>query len=135
MKILIALPFVLCLAVVALAADDPKAAPKLVNRITNVDLKEEKGAALVVTATGEVPTGGYTKTSLQRVVYVTLPKDGIQDYKLMSTPPDGPAIQVISSVTAADTWKDFRKEAPWLKGVRIHGAGDGVMVKMLPEKK
>jgi hypothetical protein len=83
-------------------------------------------------AVGEVPTGGNTKSTLTRLTYIKQPEDGIQDYTLRATPPAGPATQVISQVKASDTWP-----APptWVKGVRIHGAGDGVLVKMLGEKK
>lgn len=85
---------------------------------------------LVVTATGEVPTAGYSKATLERVTYVAPPADGIQDYFLRATPPSGVAAQVVSRVKASNTWKGYRENAPWIKGIRVHGADEGVMVKM-----
>jgi hypothetical protein len=81
---------------------------------------------LVVTAIGEVPTGGYGEPLLTRVVYSKPPADGIQDYVLTAVKPTGFVTQVISKVEASNTWKAYSEEAPWLKGVRIHGVGDGV---------
>jgi hypothetical protein len=65
-------------------------------------------------------------------VYGKPPADGIQDYFLLATPPDGIAAQVVSKVTAADTWKGLDEKAEkWLKGVRVHGVGGGTVVKMV----
>lgn len=110
--------------------------PQVVAKITQVDVAEQEinPPNLKVTATGEVNTGGYSKTRLVRAVYVQPPEDGIQDYFLMSVPPDGPAIQVISAVSATDTWKSYKTEAPWLKGIRVHGSGAGIVVKPLGGK-
>ena len=116
--------------------DAKKAEPKTVATIVKVELAIQEIAPpnLVVTATGEVPTGGWSGAKLTRKTYVTPPKDGIQDYTLTAVPPDGVAAQVISTVKASDTWKAYTKEAPWLKGVRVHGEGKGVVVKMLDGK-
>lgn len=115
------------------AADKPAEAP-LLKKILKVDLKIQtsKPPNLLVTATGEVNTGGYEKdkVTLTRVVYVTPPADGIQEYELRAVRPDGIVIQVISEVQASDTWQDYRKEAPWIKGVRVLGVGKGIVVKM-----
>ncbi len=106
--------------------------PQVVAKILDVEYVEEeiKPPNLVVTATGEVPTAGYQKPTLERVTYVVPPSDGIQDYFLRATPPSGVAAQVISKVKATDTWKGYTEKAPWIKGIRVHGASDGVIVKM-----
>lgn len=113
-------------------AQDRKSEPRIVGKILAVDYVEEeiKPPNLIVTATGEVPTAGFTKPTLVRAVYVTPPADGIQDYFLMAVPPSGPAATVVSQVKASDKWKAFKVEAPWIKGVRVHGVGDGVMLKV-----
>ena len=82
--------------------------------------------ALLVKATGQVKSLGYTEAKLTRATYVKPPKDGVQDYTLTAVPPAGIAGQALSDVSAEDSWKDFEKDAPWLKGVRIHGTGQGV---------
>lgn len=114
----------------ALAQDKP--APRLVGTILKASLEDKNG--LVVTATGQVNTGGWTNARLLRAHYDTPPADGIQDYFLLATPPDGFATQVISEVKASDSWKTYKKDAPWLKGVRIHGAEGSTVVKMVGGK-
>ena len=114
----------------AILAQDKPPEPMTVKKILSATLTMDNGA-LTVAAVGEVPTGGYTKSTLTRVTYIKQPEDGIQDYTLRATPPAGPATQVISQVKASDTWPALPM---WVKGVRIHGAGDGVLVKMLGEK-
>lgn len=128
------------LARIGFSDDQPKAKPEkerspqpqVVAKIVDVEYAVEKiiPPNLIVTATGEVPTAGYQKPTLERVTYVVPPADGIQDYYLRATPPSGVAAQVISNVKATDRWKGYTDEAPWIKGIRVHGTGDGVMVKM-----
>jgi hypothetical protein len=109
--------------------------PQIVATILKVDFEVEHSepSNLVMTAVGQVPTGGYTKPRLVRATYATPPDDGIADYFLLAVPPAGFATQVISEVKATDRWKGYTKAAPWLQGIRVHGTGDGVVVKMLPK--
>ena len=136
----------LCLAVLLglnlLAAEPAKekpAEPPLVKKILKVDfaIQESLPPNLVVTATGEVNTGGYDKdkVTLTRVVYVTPPADGMQEYHLRAVTPEGIVTQVISKVEGRDTWKDYLKEAPWIKGVRVLGMGKGIVEKKFAEAK
>jgi hypothetical protein len=113
-------------------AEPAEMEPQLVAKIVDVQYAEEeiKPPTLVVTATGEVPTSGYHDPKLLRATYLAAPADGIQDYFLIATPPSEVASQVTSTVTASDRWTGFTAKAPWIKGIRVHGAGDGVMVKM-----
>lgn len=112
---------------------DQPAEPLLVTKIRNVEAKIETTAPpnLAIEVSGEVPTGGFQNPKLVRAKYVTPPEDGIQNFFLYATPPSGPATQVISEVTATHLWEGYTEEAPWLKAIRIHGAGDGVVVKKL----
>ncbi len=133
------------LSVVAvLALSDPlagqdrgKADPVTVKTILKVEfaIQEINPPNLVVTATGQVPTGGWSGAKLTRKKYDTPPADGIQDYTLTAVAPTGIVTQALSKVEARDTWSRYTVEAPWLKGVRIHGADKGVVVKMLDGKK
>ena len=109
--------------------------PPLVKKITKIEfqVQEKDPPNLLVTVVGEVPSGGYTNVKLVRVKHKEPPKDGIQEYRLVAEPPSGPAIQVISEVKASDTWVDVSKHAPWLKGVRVLGEGDGIKVKKVNE--
>ena len=114
----------------AMNAEEKPPQPVTVKKVLSAKLVAEKGS-LTVTAVGEVPTGGYTKPTLTRVQYFKQPDDGIQDYTFEAVPPAGIATQVVSKVTATDTWPSL---PGWVKGVRIHGVGDGTLVKMLAEK-
>jgi hypothetical protein len=111
----------------AVIAEEKPPQPVTVKKVVSAKLAVEKGS-LTVTAVGEVPTGGYTKPTLTRVQYFKQPDDGIQDYTLEAVPPTGIVTQVVSKVTATDKWPSL---PGWVKGVRIHGVGDGVLVKML----
>ena len=91
--------------------------------------------SLIVKVVGQVPSGGYQDVKLTRVKHAKPPKDGIQEYMLTAVPPDGFGIQVISKVTAQDTWKKYKKEAPWIKGIRVKGEGTGVVVKKFAKGK
>jgi hypothetical protein len=117
----------------SMAAADEPARKEIVKKILDVELavQESEPPGLTVMATGEVPTSGWENAVLVRVVYDKPPADGIQDYILFADRPSGVVAQVISRVVAKNTWKGYKKQAPWLKGVRIHGSGGGV-VKMLP---
>lgn len=114
----------------AVNAEEKPPQPVTVKKVLSAKLVAEKGS-LTVTAVGEVPTGGYAKPTLTRVQYFKQPDDGIQDYTFEAVPPAGIATQVVSKVTAADKWPSL---PGWVKGVRIHGVGDGTLVKMLEEK-
>jgi len=116
------------------AAEKPKGPePQVAKKINAVTVEFTKGdkPEFVVTATTTVPTGGY-KAELRRVTYVKQPDDGIQDYQLYLTKPDGIVIQVISEVSASDSMP--AESAAWMKGVRVRGEGDGVVVKMIDKK-
>ena len=84
---------------------------------------------LIVTAHGQVPSGGWSNVQLIRRVYQTEPADGIWEYDLLATPPGGPAAQVLTDVKAKDIWE--KVEAKKLKGLRIYGSEKGIKTVML----
>lgn len=137
MKTMLAMSVVLGLCAVSFlsaAEEKPKGPePQIAKIIDSVTIKFTKGdkPELVVTASTTVPTGGY-KAELRRVTYVKQPDDGIQDYELYLTKPAGIVIQVISEVKASDSVP--AESAAWMKGVRVHGQGEGVVVKMIDKK-
>lgn len=96
------------------------------------EVLESAPPILAVTATGQVPTGGWTGAKLTRRDYEKPPKDGIYEYDLTAVPPDGIATQVLSKVTATDKWKDPPKD---MKGIKVYGVGDGVKTIKFGEKK
>lgn len=78
---------------------------------------------LRVTANGEVPTGGWTGPALRRRTYVAAPADSIWEYDFVATPPAGMATQVITPMTAEDTWADYSQS---IIGIRVYGEGSGI---------
>jgi hypothetical protein len=99
--------------------------PRLVREVTDVSISilEKEPPILVVQASGNVPTGGWTNPGLSRVVYVTEPADGIQDYEFMATPPSGMATDMFTPVHATDSWDN---PPDWLKGVRVKAASNSM---------
>jgi len=99
---------------------------KRVAQITDVtfELQTSEPPNLVVTASGNVPTGGWTEVQLLRREYEKEPADGIYEYDLLAKPPDGIATQVISKVKATDVWE--KVDAKKIKGIRVYGLGKGV---------
>ncbi len=87
---------------------------------------------LRVTAKAELPTGGYSNFVLSRAVYNSPPSDGIQDYYFAAEPPAGFATMVISYATATNVWSDYPE---WVKGVRVHGVGNGTITKSFDDSK
>ncbi len=137
MKVLLGMFSLLAMFAITLvhAAEEKPKGPKaqIAKKINEVTIEFTKGdkPEFVVTASTTVPTGGY-KAELRRLTYVKQPDDGIQDYELHLTKPGGIVIQVISEVKASDSMP--AESAAWMKGVRVHGAGDGVVVKMIEKK-
>ena len=102
--------------------------------ILKIDYSIQKSLppTLVVTATGQVPTLGWTNATLHRRIYIVPPADGIWEYDLHATPPSGGAGQVISTIKATNRWHDYNTAV--VKGVRIYGDGPGVKEVLFGEK-
>jgi len=79
-------------------------------------------------AIGESPVKAFAG-KLVRVNHESPPKDGIQDFFLMAAPYDGESAR--NTVVGSYSWDAATRDAPWLVGIRIHGA-DGAVTKMLP---
>lgn len=112
------------------------AAPKSqrIPKIVKIDYSVLKSnpPTLVVTATGEVPTGGWSNPQLVRRVYVVPPADGIWEYDLTAEPPTGIATQVITKLKATNRWHDFNQGV--VKGIRVYGVGRGIKEVIFPNK-
>lgn len=98
---------------------------QLIAEVTDVSVSilEKHPPILVVHASGRVSSGGWTNPGLSRVVYITPPADGIQEYKFMATPPSGANIGVMLPVAAQDSWDD---PSAWVKGVRVMSASNSL---------
>jgi hypothetical protein len=129
MRLMRALTATFCAAAaVALAGfAEAQPAPKkgeTVKTSTAVDPAYSKDRKeFVVTATGQVPSGGWSGTKLTRRETKMAPTDGYYEYDLTSVRPGGIATTVISDVKATDRWKN---PPPDIKGVKVYGTGDSV---------
>jgi hypothetical protein len=100
-----------------------------------VSITDDIPPVLKVSARGQVSLGGWTAPELIRVRNASPPEDGIQDFEFRAKPPEGAAITVISEISAATEWETVALDAPWLRGIRIHGEGDGVKEIRLDENQ
>ena len=102
------------------AAATPTTVPMIVSVTCTI---QKSPPQLTVVANGEVPTGGWTGGTLTRRVYVAAPVDSIWEYDFVATPPSGMATQMITPITAQDTWADYPAQS--VVGVRVFGEGTG----------
>jgi hypothetical protein len=92
---------------------------------TVIDVKyvwDDNKKGLTITATGQVPTGGWKDAKLVRRVTKDAPKDGVYEFDLTAVRPTGIVTQALSKVTAIEKWMDPPAD---LKAVKVYGAGDG----------
>jgi len=81
-----------------------------------------------VTATGEVPTSGWSAARLAPRFYVQPPPDGVWDFDFLADTPQEMVLQIHLSVTA-----QTNLGAPdWLRGIRIHDATSPFMSTLDP---
>jgi len=115
-----------------LYAEDPPVLKRVIlPKILSVDLALQKinPPNLMISAVAEAPTAGYTDAQLHLAQYQAPPQDGIQDCYFTAVRPAGAAAQVMSQVKASAVIHDVNSKASWLRGVRIHGLGKGVVLK------
>ena len=74
---------------------------------------------LRITASGTVPTGGWSNPKLDPYIYIQAPPNGIYDFNFVADPPEGVATQVISPIEAIFIMENFTSD---VKGVRIHAS-------------
>jgi hypothetical protein len=107
----------------ALAAQKEKPKGEVLKTVIDATAAFDKdGKVLTVTATGQVPTGGWTGAKLTRREAKEAPKDGVYEFDLTAVRPDGIVTQVISKVTATEKWENPPAD---LKAVKINGAEKG----------
>ncbi|WP_404789131.1 hypothetical protein [Altericista sp. CCNU0014] len=78
-------------------------------------------AKLKISASGTVPTGGWSHPQLVPFTYIQAPPDGIYDFDFVAEPPDGSATQAITPIAAEFLWENLPQG---LKGIRIHASAN-----------
>jgi hypothetical protein len=76
----------------------------------------ENPPAISVSASGKVPTSGWTHADIAPWIYITIPRDGILDLDFIASPPTGIALQVVSKISITKAFPVPR----WVTGVRVH---------------
>ncbi len=113
-----------------------EAEPTLVAQLESFNLQLQDGT-LIISAKGEVPTGGYTKPQLLVAAHTkkSSPEDGILDVFFMITPPpiDALVTQAITPVECTLKIRNYQKKMPWIQGVRLHTASGERLTKPVPE--
>jgi len=97
------------------------AAPKQVKTTMAAVEVVKQPHALLVCATGEVPTGGWTNPTLTPRDYIVPPKDGIFEVDFTAEPPK-PGTQVTQQFTPIKKqyfWSPYPEKE--LKGVNVNG--------------
>ena len=82
---------------------------------------------LRITASGTVPTGGWSNPKLDPYIYIQAPPDGIYDFDFVADPPGGVATQVISPIEAVYIRENL---TPDVRGVRIHALQNSKMAML-----
>jgi hypothetical protein len=78
----------------------------------------------LILAVGEFPTGGWSSPRLLPVHYIVDPSDGIYDFDLVATPPEGLVNTVLTRLTAVSYWPVLPPNA---KGVRIRSSSSPIV--------
>ena len=104
---------------------EKKDAPKgeVLKKVLEVSADYDKvKKTLTITAKGQVPTGGWKDAKLTRKETKEAPKDGIYEFELTAVRPTGIVPQIVSKVTASDTWENPPAD---LQEIKVLGVGDG----------
>lgn len=83
---------------------------------------------LLITATGLVPTSGYTDPDLARWISILPPNDGIYSFDFIARAPVSPVLEVLLPVTAVHYWQLFPKD---MKGVRVISASNAIVATLI----
>jgi hypothetical protein len=85
----------------------------------NLAVLESFPPQLQISASGTVPTAGWSNPQLEPHIHVQAPPDGIYGFDFAADPPEGVTAQVISPMDVTDVWENLPEG---VKGVRIHAS-------------
>ncbi len=92
---------------------------------------EGKQSTYAIGAFGRAPTSGWKNAHLIPYIYIMPPSDGIWDFDLVATAPDGISLQVISPISADPL---VIQVPAWFKGVRVHASSNETVSMVSAEK-
>jgi len=76
---------------------------------------------LLIEVDAIVPTPGYSDAELFEFIYVQPPPDGIYEFDCYATPPSGPAVEVLTPISASYLMEPMPAE---LKGVKVYASNN-----------
>ncbi len=116
-----------------LAAQENQVSQNAVSQIDDcaVEVDVSIPPQLTVWARGNAQAGVHARPQLIRIESPTPPADGIQEYRLLAMPATGS--DATAGIEATDRWSTVARDAPWIRGVRILGKGDGIREVLLDE--
>jgi hypothetical protein len=85
-------------------------------RVESLIVIPENPPAISVSASGWVPTSGWTHPELAPWMYISPPSDGVLDLDFVATAPTGIVLQVFSKIGTVKTFPIPN----WVVGVRVH---------------
>lgn len=96
----------------------------------DVHILKSNPTKLDISATGQVPTSGWSNPILTPWYYIAPPSDGIQDFDFVATAPTGIVSEVIKPI-AVELVVDIDPTDYWgkgkaLKGIRVHSRTNNV---------
>lgn len=103
-----------------------------VMKVHDATIEVSKSGSLLMKATGDAPSAGYTDQGFLKRIYAAPPPDGVYEFDVVATKPSNPAAQVVTPIKVEGDWKEYPKDR--LKGVKFIAKGNEV-VAMLPAPK
>jgi len=103
-----------------------------VMKVETASIEVGKSGDLLMKASADTPSAGYSDQGFLKRIYAAAPPDGIYDFDVVATKPAAAAAQAVTPIKVEGDWKDFPKDR--LKGVRFIAKGNQV-VAMLPAAK
>lgn len=97
-------------------------APSIVSVNLDVILKTSQ---IVIAATAEFPTLGWSELQLSPYYYIVPPEDGIYDFDLLAKQPNSDVGQQVETLTTTTS-----RSIEGVRGVRIHAAKNKLVVRL-----
>jgi len=105
------------------------AGQEMIAKVDTAKISVGHGGTLVMSATGSVPSAGYTKSTFLKRINAEAPKDGVYEVDVVADKPAAAGAAVITPIEVKGDWEAY--PADRLKGVRFISKTNSV-VAMLP---
>jgi hypothetical protein len=119
------------------AAQDPSSLSETAGTIgvVTVEISDSLPPTMTVQATAVFDSPGYMHPRLERSTHKVPPEDGFLDYDFSATTPLRPSAGGPSVMGATDRLNNVATEARWIRGIRVHGVGEGIREVTLTDEQ